>query len=330
MGPEPPDFSRLRLSFRAGAHPDNARALERACTNGELERLRPGVMREVPVPLRELDQSLRYRESRLRVLDLVSAVGLTRRSGPVIFSHRSAAAVLGLPSVTGWPRTVDLLVPDGASLRNGRGIRVHELDFDDDEIMPWGPFFVTAPARTVADLARGSDLMTSVVALDAVLKPSAQSWLRLTKSEIDDVLARHGDRGITRARFALDFADGRAANAGESASRVVIYQLGYEVPELQVRHFHAEGYFDVDFKWKAKRPRPLIGEFDGAGKYLKPEYLGSMTPGEAVLKEKRREDILRRQGNDFARWGWPEVRHPIALDQILRECGLRPVRRRPI
>jgi len=287
---EPPDFSRLRFSFRGHAHPDTARALERACSVGELERR------------------------------------------PVIFSHRSAAAVLGLPSVAGWPRSVELLVPKGASWRNSRGIRVHEIDYEDDEIMPWGPFFVTSAARTIADLARGCDLMTAAVAFDAALSPAAQPWLRLVKSDVAEVLERQSLRGLSRARFALGFADGRAANAGESASRVVIYQLGYEIPDLQVRHFHAEGYFDVDFKWRrsANRPRSLIGEFDGAGKYLKPEYLGSLTPGGAVLKEKRREDILRRQDNDFARWGWPEVRHPTSLDRILRECGLTPVRRRLI
>jgi len=327
---EPPDFGRLRLSFRDSAHGADTRAFERACARGELERLRPGVGRTPPVPLRELDESVRYAESRLRFLDRVNAVGLTRRSEPVVFSHRTAAAVLGLPTVGRWPESVDLLVPNGSWRRNGRGVRVHELEFDADELMPWGPFFITTPARTIADLVRSTDLMTAIVAFDAALRPTADPIIRLSKDEVEEILDRHGAWGLTRARFALEFADGRAANAGESASRVVIYQLGYEVPDLQVRHLHAEGFFDVDFKWRPgrRRPRPLIGEFDGAGKYLKPEYLGFMTPGEAVLKEKRREDILRRQSNDFARWGWPEVRHPIALDRVLRECGLEPIRRR--
>jgi hypothetical protein len=330
MDLEPPDLGRLRLAFRHDSHGASARALGRACQKGELERLRPGVMRPPPPPLATLEPSQRYRESRLRFLDLVNAVGLTRRTGPVVFSHRTAAAVLDLPSVGGWPPAVDLLVPRGAAWRNRRGIRVHEIGYRDDEVLPWGPFFVTTAARTLADLARAQDFAAAVIAFDAALNAAARPTLRVTKSDVSEILARHGDWGLARAHSVLDFADGRAANAGESASRIVIHQLGYGEPQLQVRHFHAGGFFDVDFEWPAdeRRPRPLIGEFDGAGKYLKPEYLGAMTPGEAVVKEKRREDILRRQNNDFARWGWQETRRPSELDQILRECGLRPVRRR--
>jgi hypothetical protein len=198
-----------------------------------------------------------------------------------------------------------------------------------DEVVPWGPFFVTSPARTAADIARSEQLMGSVVVLDAVLNAHAAPSLRLRKSDVADILGRYGDRGRARAEFALEFADGRAANAGESASRVTIYQLGYEVSELQVRHLHDSGWYDVDFKWPARpwMKRPVIGEFDGYGKYVKEEYAGSSDPGRVVVLEKRREDVLRRQGNDVARWGWPEVRHPQRLDRILRESGLRPVRR---
>ena len=101
---------------------------------------------------------------------------------------------------------------------------------------------------------------------------------------------------------------------------------------MQVRHFYDGGYYDVDFKWpkNATRPRALIGEFDGLGKYLKDELLNGATSGQAVVSEKRREDILRRQENDFARWGWPEVWRPAGLDRVLRESGLHPIRRRLI
>jgi hypothetical protein len=329
---EPPDFTRLRLAFRDSSHGDAVRAFERRRARGELEALRVGVLRPVLPPLATIEGDERYLESRRRYLDLISAVGLTRRSAPVVFSHRSALAILGLPTVAAWGRSVDVLEPATSARRSKHGVRVHRTGYLPEEIMPWGPFFVTTPARTIADLARSGDFMSTVVALDAALRPTARSLVRLSKSDVAEVLSRHGDWGLARAEFAVEFADGRAANAGESASRVTIYQLGYEVPDLQVRHFHAEGYFDVDFKWRRGpgMPRPLIGEFDGGGKYVKPEYLGGMTPGEAVLKEKRREDILRRQDNDFGRWGWPEVRHPIDLDRILRECGLRPIRRRLI
>lgn len=332
MDLEPPDFSRLRLAFRDEVHGASTRSLERSCTNGTVERLRPGVLRDAVRPLSSLPRGERYAEARLRFLDEVNAVGLTRRAEPIVFSHRSAAAILGLPTVGTWPTEVDLLAAEGVTRRTRRGVRIHLSDFDEDEIMPWGPFFVTTPARTLADIARSGDLMSAVVALDSALNEFTRPLLRVGKAEVAGILRRHGGRGLARAEFAVSFADGRAANAGESASRVVIYQLGYEVPDLQVRHFYEGGYYDVDFEWPPgpRRPRPLIGEFDGYGKYVKPEYLGRMKSGDAVVKEKRREDVLRRQGSDFARWGWPEVRHPAELDRILRESGLRPIRRRLI
>ncbi len=66
----------------------------------------------------------------------------------------------------------------------------------------------------------------------------------------------------------------------------------------------ALAYFETDLEWPDLKK---IAEFDGAGKYLKPEYLKGRTPGEAVVEEKLREDALRREGNDVSRWGWYEL-----------------------
>lgn len=47
-----------------------------------------------------------------------------------------------------------------------------------------------------------------------------------------------------------------------------------------------------------------------------------MDPGEAVIKEKRREDELRAGGLRFARWGWDDAMSGHPLREILIEAGL--------
>ncbi|TFB99968.1 hypothetical protein [Cryobacterium mannosilyticum] len=75
-------------------------------------------------------------------------------------------------------------------------------------------------------------------------------------------------------------------------SRAAIFELGFPDPLLQTCHLNPRGgFYFTDFEWPAYR---LIGEFDGKGKYVKDEYLRGLTPGEAVHREKVREDDLSR------------------------------------
>ncbi len=58
-----------------------------------------------------------------------------------------------------------------------------------------------------------------------------------------------------------------------------------------------------DFGWEEHR---VVGEFDGKVKYgrlLKP----GQTPGDVVFAEKRREDAIRDEGWEVARWIWADL-----------------------
>jgi hypothetical protein len=209
---------------------------------------------------------------------------------------------------------------------------VHRADFDADDVFEWEGFYVTTAARTIADLARSGDFMATVVALDHALGPRATPPQSVTKDAVRAIVETHGPWGERRALELIDFADARSDSPGESGSRVLFAELGFESPELQVRHPLPDGgYYDSDFKWKkSRRGRPLIGEFDGIGKYLKEEYLSGMTSGEAVVKEKRREDTLRAlDGSDFMRWGMPELRRPALLRDLANQHGVPRAPRRP-
>ncbi len=120
-----------------------------------------------------------------------------------------------------------------------------------------------------------------------------------------------------------DFADGRAQLPGESVSRLQLFRLGYDSPDLQVKVMGAEGdqyYLDFGFRQTRK-----FGEFDGEGKYLESALRSSDTPSDAVLQEKRREDDVRGvTGWGVARWGSAHIRTPDALGARLRAFGIRP------
>jgi hypothetical protein len=88
-------------------------------------------------------------------------------------------------------------------------------------------------------------------------------------------------------------------------------------PTPQLKIFDRSGRFvaRVDFGWEEKR---TVGEFDGKGKYgelLNP----GQTPGDAIVAEKRREDLLRDRGWQVVRWMWSDLYRPgVIKDRLLR------------
>ncbi|GAA4159255.1 hypothetical protein GCM10022286_13340 [Gryllotalpicola daejeonensis] len=324
-----PDLTRLIRASRDPAALVSHQEFSRRVRSGDYERLRRGVAREAPVPLSSVDRFDRVAHARLRYLDVVAAVGETRR-GQVVFAGQAALAIWDLATIGSRPTSVEILEPPGSARRSKRGVIVHRMPFMDDEILPWGDHFVTSPARTIADLARSGDFTATVVALDHALSRRATSEQRVSKDEVYELLDRYAStRGLARARAAVEFADGRSGSGGESLSRVDIYQLGFELPELQVRHSHPGGYYDADFEWPATAQRPpTIGEFDGLMKYLDARLRNGADAAQVVVAEKVREDFLRAEGNGFLRWGWEEARKPVLLlrPRLLR-AGIRIVRR---
>ncbi|MFC4242073.1 hypothetical protein ACFOYW_01705 [Gryllotalpicola reticulitermitis] len=324
-----PDRARLIRAVRGPLAPISHQDLSRRVRAGDLERVRRGVARPAPVPLKLVDRAERYPELRRRYLDQILAVAETRK-GQVVFTGLAALAIWDLPVIDGWPGVVELLEPPSSARRSKNGVIVHRSAFDAADVVPWGDHYVTTAARTLADLARTPAFTASVIALDHALSRRATAGQRLTKDAVREVLERSNSaRGAARAEAVLEFADGRSGSAGESLSRVGIFQLGFEMPDLQVRHRHPSGYYEVDFKWPRSPTRPpSIGEFDGMMKYLNDDVRGELEPAEIVFAEKVREDFLRDEGNGFTRWGWREARAPRRLLRPkLERLGIRVVRR---
>ena len=213
-----------------------------------------------------------------RYLLRIAAVAGTRR-GKVVFSHHSAAALLGYPVIGAWPLQVHTLVGAGSGLRSTPTIARHAMDAREDELVELNGYVITSPLRTARDLAMTAPLTSAVTLLDRALAapPSAAPQLSPVHRDalVEAVLRLGPVRGTRRARFAAEFADGRSQSPGESLSRVQLHRLRMPKPQLQIPVPKPwSGHWDVDFGWEEYA---LFGEFDGYLKYHRED----MTRGQA-------------------------------------------------
>ncbi|TCK26180.1 type IV toxin-antitoxin system AbiEi family antitoxin domain-containing protein [Pseudonocardia endophytica] len=285
----------------AGWSPDEIR---RMVTRGDLRRLGRGTYTTAgPAPAdRRVEHVLRVR-------------AVVRRLDPTaVVSHASAAAVHGLPC---WGLPLDRVVVTRARVSGARRsaellVRAAPLpDHDVTSVMlpgDAGTLRVTAPARTVVDVARTYGFEQAVVVADAALaRPRRDVPPLVTPDELVAAVADAGGRpGAAAARRVATFADGRSGSPGESRSRVAMDAAGLAVPVLQYEIRDAVGVHvaTVDFAWPERR---TVGEFDGKIKYGRLLRPGE-EPGDAVYREKLREDAIRAEGWTVVRWRWQEIR----------------------
>ena len=86
---------------------------------------------------------------------------------------------------------------------------------------------------------------------------------------------------------------------------------GLPLPECQVPIRTPKGTLYPDFYW---REQGLIGEVDGAEKYIDPG---------AGVREKEREQVLRDLNYRMVRWLGREIRLTpwVVIDRVARELG---------
>lgn len=240
---------------------------------------------------------------------------------------RSALAFAGSESVVSFGSAAvlhDLPVPAAAlqrvhvtKIRNsgGRrrpGLHVHVAPLTRAEIVAIDGLPVTSLDRTFVDLARGIALYDAVAAGDVALRRG------MSPTDVVGQLESSKRRqGIRNARRAARFIDARSESYAESKSRVIMVEQGLPVPELQVEIAGPDGFeARVDFLWQDAM---VVGEFDGAMKYGR-----SLRPGEdlgeAVFREKIREDRLRELGYIVVRWVWADLLHPERLAARIRRA----------
>lgn len=324
--------------LRAGKRRGRSRsALSRAVHSGELHRLRQGVF----------VRAEQWAQARLsqRHRAFTAAVGLT--SASAVFCGRTALSLYGLPLLS-WPQQVhcrtrhhsrvgvsdagfftvrtsfplkhaslsrqeaqlrlrraDLALPymnvpvPGVSLEDGSRIEVR--------VEP-------LPSVLVDTLPRLSR-QEAIVVLDAALTGKYDYGVRVTDRDLHTAESFLSPGHTAAWRQLRDFADARSESPGESRSRVLFDELGFEAPQLQVElHLAGVGRVRVDFWWEG-----LVCEFDGMIKYTR--QFTDRDAEDVVKQEKLREDALRMHGYRVVRITWSDLDDPQTLGRKLLLAG---------
>jgi hypothetical protein len=297
------------------------RPFRRAVLRGDVVRIHRGAYMSAEA-WRSLDRHERYRRQ-------VIAAALASRSRPIV-SHQSAAALWGIPIIGDWPRVVHVLTTVAAGTRTENGFHRHATEIADEDVVESEGVRFTCFARTLIDLARDTSFASAVAGLDWSLRVApGQSSPRVRIELLQDLAQRHpSPRNRRKLHRALEFATPRAESPGESLSRVVIHELGFPPPELQLEVRDKHGLAGVsDFAWPELR---LLGEFDGLVKYTRELARPGEPIEEIVVREKLREDRMRATGRGMARWLWSDALRVRPLYDRLLEAGLPSSHRGPV
>src|SRR6266516_3893390 len=222
---------------------------------------------------------------------------------------RAPARVYGLDLLNrpGWPAITRL--PTAPGTCSPPGVQLYRARLPERHLSRVHDVAVTAPARTVVDLARTLSFMGAVVVADAALRA------RLTNPpELRNVLADCRNwPGVQRAARVVAFADPWAERAFESIARVVFAEQRLPPPQTQVPIIDgAEIVARVDFYWKDHR---TIAETDGLLKY---------TSADVLRAEKLRQERLADLGYEVVRITWAEItKHPAETAARIRRAFAR-------
>lgn len=254
-------------------------------------------------------------DSRDRHLLLMAAAG--QRLHSPVFSHRSAAAVHGLPVLGPWPTKVHVTAGWASGGRSQLDV-VRHCTADEAPTAELRGFVVTDLARTVVDLVRTESFACGLVVADAALHSGLVEAAHLQAA----AEALHSAQGVGRLRQVLAHASPQVESPGESFGRARFLQLGVPEPELQHEIAVRGRRYRVDYWW----PDPgLVGEFDGRLKYTVDGLADDRRAIEERLwSEKRREDDLRSLGLRVVRFVWADWLDEDALVAKLVAVGLLP------
>jgi len=234
--------------------------------------------------------------------------------GRAAASHYSALALMKLPIVGASLSTTHVVREAGQQSRRRGSLAVHRT-YGPGALCTIGQTLSVVPALAVIGSAMACGIESGVVAADAALARA-----RTTPEELAHWIERLSRRPhLTWARQAVQLADARSESPGESRTRVILTGLGYNdlEPQAQVtdgRRVVAR----VDLMVRGV----LVVEFDGAVKYE------GIHGRQALVAEKKREDLLRQLGYGIVRLVWSDLADPARVQaKMLAEIAILRQRR---
>jgi hypothetical protein len=290
---------------------------------GSLERVRRGAYR-VSDPAESSMPAPRVAALRYRASVHAASEALAR---PVFTGH-SAAVLAGLPIIGPWPSHVVVMSRDGLGSRRPGVVSVArpvEL-----EVGATDGCATTSIEFTLIQLAKHAPLAAALVATDAALHVSRRAEDGAPLTTLEALRAEHERLGRYPGCLRVEAVLARAVTDSESPletmSRLVIEEFGFPIPVLQHRIWLSEldRHADLDFFWPEYG---VAAEADGDGKYLGTSEVAATA--KRVVREKQREDAIRRAVRAFARWDWKDMWSKDPVRTWLMASGL-PVVRKPV
>ncbi len=232
------------------------------------------------------------------------AVQLTH-GNKVALSHTSGAAEHGLRMWKPDLSKVHVTRLDKTSARILPDVVYHADAWHSDDIFAkeegllLGPETCAVGAASLTSVASGVGILDSVFDLDLGTQESV--WLAYSR--------RARSPHSRKLQITLRLARPGAQSLGESLSRHLMWSQHLPEPQLQFKVYDEDGILVgiTDFAWPDFR---LFGEFDGKIKYGRLLNEGH-DPGEAVFREKKREDRLREiTGWLMIRYIWQNLYDP--------------------
>ena len=239
-------------------------------------------------------------------LHLCRGRAVCRKLGPrVALSHVSAALEHGLRVWGADLGRVHVTRLDGGAGRTEAGVAHHIGFTTDDDLVRVDDRWVVRPARAALETASLVSTESGLATIDSALHLGRCDAAEL--ESVADLLRFWPDmRGV---QVAHRLADPGGQSVGESRTRYLCYAHGLPAPQLQFPVHDGAGRLIgiTDFAWPEHR---MLGEFDGRVKYGRLLREGE-EPGDAVFREKLREDRLREvTGWGMVRVVWADLDHP--------------------
>ena len=299
----------LFLRWEALAHGYRDRDLAAARRAGVIVRVRHGayVPRAAWAPADEIGRH------RLRC----QAVLLTH-GNHVALSHTSGAAEHGLRLWRPDLAKVHVTRLDNMSSRQLSDVVYHADSWHPEDVYAKGEGLVLGPetcalgAASLTTVERGVPILDSLFDLDL---GSEESLVAAYKKR------SHWPHS-QRLQLTVRFARPGAQSIGESLARNVMRVQHLPEPTLQFKVYDDDGVLIgiTDFAWPELR---LLGEFDGKIKYGRLRLPGE-SPGDAVFREKQREDLLREITSFMMiRYIWADLFDPRTMaDRTFRKMRM--------
>ncbi len=239
---------------------------------------------------------------------------LRSHSSPLVLSHTSAAVEHGLRLYQPDLRRIHVTPLEGVLARTTRDIVYHQGAINADDVVEVNGCPVTRASRAALEAASIADLNQGLVILDSAVDLDLTDINALWR-EYQRVARWPGAR---RLQVAVRLARPGANSVGETLARFLMWTQHIPEPTLQFEVHAPSGQLigRSDFGWPEYG---LLGEFDGMQKYGRLRRAHE-SPGEALAREKVREDRLREMtGFLMVRIVWSDLFTPDETGTRIRD-----------